>query len=157
MFQRSQSKLGPAILRSLKSDAVASCWEGLSTGMNAASRMAVRCDAGHVAPRLVQHSRQGNSFSTFASRLHLEQQSLGRSRSQYSPHNAAHPSNTLFHVPGPQRSGRVTWSGRGRSMSTIAPENVVYGIMAVNAAVFLAWQQPSLKVFMTNHFTGVLP
>lgn len=155
MFQRSQSKIGTALLRSLTSETATSCWEGLGSGMSAASRMALHCDARHAGPRVLQDSRQ--SFSTFASRLHLQQQSSRHSWSQHSLPNVAHPSHTLFHTPGPQASGKMTWSGRGRSMSTMSPDNVVYGIMAVNAAVFLGWQQPSLRQFMRTHFTGTLP
>lgn len=154
MFKRSQSKLGAAALRALTADTSAACWDGLSTGLTAASRMALQDSTGHVGPRVLQNTRQ--SFSTFASRLHLQQYSSRHSGSQCGLPSVAHPSHTLFHAPGPQGSGRVTWSGRGRSMLTMSPDNVVYGIMAANAAVFLGWQQPSWRQFMTTHFTGTL-
>lgn len=148
MFMRSRSQLGAAILRSLSSETATTSWEGLSFGMNAAASMAMRCDAGHAAPRVLQHCKQNHAFSTFASRLHLQQQSL---RQTWHQHNVAH---NLFHVSGPQSSSRLTWSKGGRTISTLTPDNVVLGIMAVNGAVFIAWQQPSMRQFMTQHFTG---
>lgn len=113
----------------------------------------LRYDAVQTGPQLFQHSKQGHSFSTFASRA-FQQRIRGKVQAPQSLHSALEPCNTLFHAPGPQSSGRIVWSGRQRTMSSMSPENVVYGIMALNGAVFIAWQQPSLRHFMTQHFTA---
>lgn len=155
MFSRSSSKFKSAVLRCLATQAEGACWGGACrSGLNPPSIMAVlRYDAVQTGPQLFQHSKQGHSFSTFASRA-FQQPTRGKVQAPQSLHSALEPCNTLFHVPGPQSSGRVVWSGRGRTMSSMSPENVVYGIMALNGAVFIAWQQPSLQQFMTQHFTG---
>jgi Fe-S cluster biogenesis protein NfuA len=131
MFMRSQLMLGAALLRS---ELAARCCEGVSAVLNASCRPALRSDGRQVLQMAMHQNKQGHFLGTFACRL----QGMCQGSSTHSLQHVAHPSNTaLFNIPGFPRGRMKSWSARGRTMSTLTPENAVYGILAVCAEHFV--------------------
>jgi hypothetical protein len=136
--------------RAVKSWFSCICWD---SALRSARSSDVLCAQGTslshgslYAAQLKSHSFMLRSFAS-ASRGRVSGQAHA------APQAAARHGLVHFTSSGHCCARRLPWQTRRSFATYIPPDNIVYGIMACNFGVFVAWQQPQLRRTMSAHFT----